>query len=56
MTTNRNTRAGGLARISSSLQRTLRIPVEAAKEFDKANELVAKQDLTHAIERLQQSA
>jgi tetratricopeptide (TPR) repeat protein len=30
----------------------LGVPVKAQKEFDKANELVAKQDLTHAIERL----
>jgi len=30
----------------------LGVPVRAQKEFDKANELVAKQDLTHAIQRL----
>jgi tetratricopeptide (TPR) repeat protein len=30
----------------------LAIPVRAQKEFDKANELVAKQDLTQAIQKL----
>jgi tetratricopeptide (TPR) repeat protein len=30
----------------------LAVPVKAQKEFDKANELVAKQDLTQAIQRL----
>jgi Tfp pilus assembly protein PilF len=43
--------AGGLASQLISAA-DLAVPVRAQKEFDKANELVAKQDLTQAIQRL----